>query len=273
MIKKLLSLSITCFCITLQAESPSDFITYEWLTDQAKQTFYTDHIPHWKRLFNSTKVRGFIECGCGFSTRYFIDNAEKVISIEYVNPGYGRQWYEDYLALYADLNNWIPVLYNGDFRSNSFNNACAYQCSEHRDYALIDATYMKELYKHFKTLIYQAQTDGYDIDAAFVDPGIYLRGDMVKLLLSLQVPIVAAHDTASDYGTEEETNLYGWNKVVTPENYVKIYIPFGQGTTFWIKDQLPEVITSMQKYRDNILLLRDLGIEVTYDHLKVLNEK
>jgi hypothetical protein len=273
MIKKFILLTLTGFTIALNAESPSDFVTYEWLTEQAEQTAYTDHIPHWRRLFNSTKVRGFIECGCGFSTRYFIDNADKVISIEYVNPGYGEKWYQDCLRLYADRSNWIPILYNADFRSNSFNNACAYQCSEHRDYALIDATYMKELYKHFKDLIAQGKAGGYDIDVAFVDPGVYLRGDMVKLLLSHQVPIVAAHDTTSDNGPEEETNLYGWNKIVTPANYVKIYIPFRQGTTFWIHEQLPDVIAAMQKYRDGIVLLQDLGIKVTFDHLTTLADQ
>jgi hypothetical protein len=165
------------------------------------------------------------------------------------------------------------MLYNGDFRSNSFNNACAYQCSEHRDYALIDATYMKELYKHFKDLIQQAKSGGYDLDVAFVDPGVYLRGDMVKLLLSLEVPIVAAHDTLSDIGSEEETNLYGWNKIITPSNYVKIYIPFGQGTTFWINEQLPEVIASIQQYRDDIAFLQSFGIKVSFDNLKALADK
>ena len=46
-------------------------------------------------------------------------------------------------------------------------------------------------------------------------------------------------------GVNEEKNLYGWNKVETPPNYIKIYIPFGQGTTFWISDKLPNVIASM----------------------------
>ena len=245
----------------------SDYITYDWLTDVAVQTGYTDHVPHWRRLFNTTKVNGFLECGCGYSTAYFLDNAEKVISIEYIDLGLNDKWYQECLSLYSDRTNWIPMTYNADRRSNSFNNACAYQCSTHQDYALIDAVYLKELFQHFKTEIKSAEANGYPIDVAFVDPGVYVRGDMVKLLLAHKIPIVAAHDTASDYGTEEKANLYGWNKVSTPPSYVKIHIPFGNGTTFWISKQLPDVIASMQDYRDQILQLKDLGFNLSIEDL------
>lgn len=274
MLKKTALLFFSCLSLASNANgSSSDFITYEWLTEKAIETSYTDHIPHWRRLFNTMKVRGFLECGCGFSSGYFMDNADKVISIEYINPGYGDKWYQESLTLFADRLNWIPMTYNADLRSNSFNNACAYQCSMHKDYALIDAAYLKELYQHFKTQIRNAQLNGYDIDVAFVDPGVYVRGDMVKLLLAHKVPVVAAHDTASDAGNEETENLYGWNKIVTPPNYVKIYIPFGQGTTFWISNQLPEVIASMQDYRDNIIGLQEMGFAVGYDDLTTLADE
>lgn len=245
----------------------SDFITYEWLVSNAAETSYTDHIPHWRRLFNTMKVRGFIDCGCGFSTKYFLDNCDKVISIEYINPGYGPLWFNHCLTLFEGVNNWIPMTYNEDLRSNSFNNACAYQCSMHKDYALIDSSYLKELDQHFKGLIKDAKDGGYDIDVAFVDPGIYIRGDLVKVLLANKIPVVAAHDTASDYGTKEIENLYGWNKVVTPPDYVKIHIPFGQGTTFWINKKLPDVIASMIGYRNNIILAKENGMEMDYDEI------
>lgn len=248
--------------------SQTDYITYEWLADLGVKTGYTDHIPHWRRLFNTMKVRGFLECGCGFSTTYFLDHADKVVSIEYITPGSGDRWYQYCLSLYSERTNWVPMLYNAEFRSNSFINACNYQCSTHRDYALIDPTYLRELSQNFKSVIKKAQAEKYDIDVAFVDPGVFIRGDMVKLLLALNIPIVASHDTDSDVGTDEEENLYGWNKVVTPSNYVKIYIAYGKGTTFWISDQLPEVIAAMQEYRNSILQLIDLGMRISLDDLK-----
>jgi hypothetical protein len=266
--KTLLSLFSFLTLATFSYGSQTDYITYEWLTQVAVETNYTDHIPHWRRLFNTVKVRGFLECGCGFSTAYFMDHAEKVISIEYINPGFGDKWFQECLRIYSDRENWVPMLYNADLRSNSFNNACAYQCSTHLDYALIDAAYLRELYQHFKGVIKKAQAEKYDIDVAFVDPGCFVRGDMVKLLLAHKIPIVAAHDTASDYGTEEKANLYGWNKVHTPSDYTKIYIPYGQGTTFWVSEQLPEVIASLQGYRDSILQLLDLGMGISIHDLK-----
>lgn len=274
MFKKAALLFFSCLNLASTANgTTSDFITYKWLTEKTLDTPSTDYIPHWRRLFNTMKVRGFLECGCGFSSGYFMDNADKVISIEYISPGYGDRHYQEYLNLFSDRSNWIPMTYNADLRSNSFNNACAYQCSMHKDYAFIDATYLKELYQHFKTQIKNAQQNGYDIDVAFVNPGVYVRGDMVKLLLALKIPIVVAHDTASDAGNEETENLYGWNKVVTPFNYVKIYIPFGQGTTFWISNQLPEIIASMQEYRDKIIQLQEMGFVVGYGDLTTLADE
>src|SRR5581483_4445390 len=89
----------------------SDFVTYDWLGEQAELSSYTDHIPHWRRLFNTRKVRGMLECGCGYSTAYFMDKVDKVISIEYITPGYGDQWYQVCVSLYTDRANWISMTY------------------------------------------------------------------------------------------------------------------------------------------------------------------
>lgn len=275
MFKHKLGLLLSTLIITLSSHAygdQTDFITYEWLTE-GDQSIYHDHLPHWKRLFNTTKVRGFIECGCGFASKYFMEHTDKVVSIEYINSGYDNSKYLAFVEIYKDQANWIPVLYNADMRSNSFNNACAHQCATHLDYALVDAAYVRELYQHFKKIIVKAQSENYDIDAAFVNPGMFLRGDLVKLLLAHKIPIVAAHGTSSDQGAEEKANLYGWNKVTTPANYEKIYIPFGQGTTFWVSDQLPDLIASLQEYRDNIIKLTDLGYGISFDDIKqIANE-
>jgi hypothetical protein len=230
----------------------SDFITYEWLLECGKNTSYTDHISHFRRLFNTMKVRGFLECGCGFSTKYFIDNCDKVISIEFMTPGTGDAWFKDCLRLYKDCKNWVPLAYNADHRDISFNNACGYACAEHKDYSLIDPSYLSRLDLYFKNQIAIARQEGKDIDVAFVDAGVYTRGDMVKVLLANKVPIVIAHDTIFDYGSEVNEGLYAWFVVRTPDDYEKIYIPFGEGTTFWIRKNLPHVIKSITDYRNMI---------------------
>lgn len=273
MLKNVILSAASSFFFTLTSEVTSiesKDITYEWLTQDRTDSNYTDHIPHWRRLFNTMHVRTFLECGCGYSTKYFLDNADKVISIEYINPGYGDAFYQNCLRIFADSKNWIPMLYNSDCRSNSFNNACAYQCSMHKDYALIDSSYLKELDKHYKQLIAEAKKDGCDIDVAFVDPGVYIRGDMVKVLLANKIPIVAAHDTCTDNGTKEIENLYGWNKVVTPLEYIKIYIPFGKGTTFWVSKKLSTVIAALISYRDGIIQLSEEHSDITFQDLTTL---
>ena len=55
-----------------------------------------------------------------------------------------------------------------------------------------------------------------------MDAGVYIRGDMVKLFLQNNVPVVIAHDTASDVGSDVDEGLYGWFKVKTPPGYEKI---------------------------------------------------
>ena len=255
----MLKKSIYSFCLGILSLTStaiggeSDFITYEWLSDCARKSGYTDHIPHFRRLFNTIKVQGFLECGCGFSTKYFLDNCDKVISIEFLNPGNDDRWYQECLKLYKDCPNWVPLTYNADHKDVSFNNACAYANSAHKDYSLIDSSYMQRLDLYFKDLISRAHQEGKDIDVAFVDPGVYTRGEMVKVLLANKVPIVMAHDTACDKGPDANEGHYIWFVVKTPADYEKIYIPFGQGTTFWISKKLPEVIKSITDYRNMVL--------------------
>jgi hypothetical protein len=247
--------------INLNSSQPSDSasclcnsINYDWLIQCAKGTSYTDHIPHFRRLFNTMKVRTFLECGCGFSTKYFLDNCDHVVSVEFMNPGTDDQWYQKCANLYQNcVTNWTPILYNKDLKDESFNQACAYACSAHKDYSLIDSSYLTTLDLFFKAEIDHARKIGSEIDVAFVDAGVYTRGDMVKLLLKSQVPIVVAHDTACDLSSDVDEGFYVWFVVKTPPEYEKIYIPFGQGTTFWIHKKLPHVIESILNYKKMIM--------------------
>ncbi len=252
--------------------SEADFITYDWLVNLAKTTGYTDHVPHFRRLFNTIKIRGFLECGCGYSTKYFMDHCNKVVSIEFMTPGTSDTWFNQCLKLYHDCTNWVPLAYNTDHSDVSFNEACGYACSHHRNYALIDPSYLYSLNRYFQAQIKIARLEGKDIDVAFVDPGVYTRGDMVKLFLANQVPIVVAHDTACDVGEEVDEGIYIWFVAKTPPDYEKIYIPFGQGTTFWISKKLPDVIGSMKAYRDSVIEASKGGM-VSYETLTTLAEQ
>ncbi|HSX04015.1 MAG TPA: hypothetical protein VLG76_04740 [Rhabdochlamydiaceae bacterium] len=258
------------FLVSSLHSKQADYITYDWLIDVAKKTAYTDHIPHFRKLFNTMKVRGLLECGCGYSTKYFIDHCKKVVTIEFVTEGYGDGWYWKCVDLYRDCPNWFPNLYNPDAKNLAFNTACGYQCSQHRDYALIDPTYLYEMDRYFKQLLSDAHDEKSDIDVGFVDAGVYIRGDMVKLLLANKVPIVMAHDTGSDEGSDVTEGLYGWFKVKTPPDYEKIFIPFGMSTTFWISKTLPHVIDAILEYQK---LIKERGIDTFEELTSIIVEK
>jgi hypothetical protein len=255
MFKKIFYTSIISGLIStslMAADVDSDVITYEWLIDYAKKTASTDHVPHFRRLFNTVQVRGLLECGCGYSTKYFLDHSDQVISMEFSTPGTSKFWLNESIRLYGNNPKWTPVVYNADNKDTVFYKACSYVHSQQKDYALIDPSYLQRLDQFFKSQIKAAKKKGNDIDVAFVDPGVYLRGDMVRLLLDNKVPIVVAHGTSTDYGSERTEGTYAWFVVKDNPDYEKIYIPFGQGTTFWISKSLPNVIESISNYRQMI---------------------
>ena len=45
-------------------------------------------------------------------------------------------------------------------------------------------------------------------------------------------------------------DVYGYGRVIIPENYEEIHVPSGQGTAFWIKKetQYQEIIRDLQDY-------------------------
>ena len=258
--KKIVSICCILFsCLSFRA-SALDFpkiseITYEWLSEEGNRTGYTDHVHHFCELFKQVNVKNFLEFGLGFSTKYFLDHCQKVISVEFITEGYGPDWMKTCLHAYAEFPHWIPIAYfssfSGDyswapykyFGSEQVHTAASYQCSSHKNYALLDASYLKELDTMLTNLIKCHQ-----IDCAFVDAGIYLRGDLVSLLFH-KVPIILAHDTMCRQLNMQE-DVYGYSRIITPVDYEEIAIASGKGTTIWIHKQpsLEGVIQAMKTY-------------------------
>ncbi len=246
------------FCINASATTwitNADEITEEWLVDIGAKTGYTEHVRHFKKIFNKMPVRTFLEFGVGFSTKYFIDNSNKVISVEFVTPGSGPEWLKYCIDLYRNCNTWTPIAYfagNGldvswarykYMGSESVYKAAAYQPVYCRSYALIDPSFLDDLNNFI-----EQQTAVNEIDMAFVDAGICIRGDLVQTLFN-KVPIIVAHDVARKE-IRHLDDVYGYGRVVVPENYIEIHVPFGMGTAFWIKneDKYVEIIKDLQDY-------------------------
>ncbi len=243
---------IICFIILILSLHTSVFandsitdaeeITYEWLLEQGDRGGYTDHISHFHEIFNAYNVRTLLEFGLGFSTKYFLDCCYKVISVEFITDGYGPDWMNHCLNLYSDYTNWIPIAYLSYrkvddsrapykyFGSEHVYKACSYQTSFHKDYSLIDNFYLIELDAFITNLV-----KCHRIDCAFVDPGLYLRGDLVQLLFH-KVSVIVAHDTERR-ALGLQGDVYGYSRIATPADYEEIHISHGQGTTIWIKKE------------------------------------
>ncbi|SRR5579862_1104794 len=243
---------------TISAEewiTDAEQITEEFLTKTSSSTRYTEHVAHLKRVFKKLHIKTFLEFGVGFSTKYFMDHSENVVSVEFVTPGTGSEWMKYCLDLYRNCNNWIPITYfsgqgldtswapNKYIGVESVYGAAAYQPVNLKSYAFIDPSFLDDL-----TFFVDNQTAEYKIDMAFVDCGICIRGDLVQVLFN-KVPIIAAHDV-DPLERRHLNDVYGYGRIKVPNDYIEIYIPYGVGTAFWIKntEEYAEIIQDLQRY-------------------------
>lgn len=233
--------------ITLEITRAEE-ITDELLTTPGPFFSYTEHIRHFKIIFNQMKVRTFLEFGVGFSTKYFLDNSDRVISVEFITHGTGPEWLIYCMQIFKDYRSWVPMAYISGYNEDtkwarylyngldSVFQAASYQPVHLQSYKEIDASFIEDLDR----FILQ-QTAGSNVDIAFVDAGVCLRGDLVQTLFN-KVPIIVAHD----FGPKESIQLndiYGYGRIIVPDNYVEIVVPFGMGTAFWVvKDEKYEKI-------------------------------
>lgn len=231
-------------------------ITYDLLEKLGRETGYTDSIPHIRELLNHLKVKSFLEFGVGYSTKYLLDHCNKVISVEFITAANSPIWIHKCLNLYKNYANWVPIVYFSNYHgdigwapykyrgSEHVFKADSFQIANHRSYASIDDFYLTELNAFVISLV-----KCHKIDAALVDPGIYLRGDLVQLLFG-KVAVIVAHDTPPVCNTKAIDDLYGYTQIVVPDDYEEIFFPQGQGTTMWIlkKKELEKLILTLKQY-------------------------
>lgn len=257
----LIFFSFTAFFSNLSADiwiNDAEDITEEFLTKTGSSIHYTEHVAHIKRVFNTINVDTFLEFGLGFSTKYFMDNSSHVISVEFVTPGTGPDWMKYCINLYKNYNNWTPIAYfSGQGLDTSWAPhkyigldsvywACAYQPVHKKSYAPIDPTFLDDLNNFISQQVATNQ-----IDVAFVDAGVCIRGDLVQLLFD-KVPVIIAHDVGSKE-IRKLDDVYGYGRIIMPENYIEIYVPFGMGTAFWVKNEAKyfDLIQELKNYVTN----------------------
>jgi hypothetical protein len=226
--------SVLCLSDIHSIETPAE-VTQEWLTSDPNE----EHIVCFQEIFNQMKTRNMLEFGLGFSTKYFLESCKRVISVEVVTNGYGPERIKKFLSFYRDYPNWVPISYfsgyPGDMSwapykymgSNAVYLAASYQCSTHLSYEPIDDFYLKELGEFIANL-----TKFNRIEVVFINPILFLRGDLIELCFH-KIPIIVAHHTSSRF-QGVKNDVYGYSRVKTPQEYEEIYIPTSQGTTVWI---------------------------------------
>src|SRR5579872_2839991 len=178
----------------------ADQITYDFLVEQGRNAGYCDHIRYFKDIFEKIKVKTLLEFGLGYSTKYYLDHCTKVLSVEFITGGYGPSWMKKCLELYRGYTNWVPIAYFSDYKgdmswspykyigSEGVAKASHYQSTTYKSYSSVDNFYLNELTTFVKNL-----TKYNKIEIALVDPGNYLRGELVQMLFDKSPIILANH--------------------------------------------------------------------------------
>lgn len=201
-----------------------------WLRGNA----FLDHRKPFERLFAGGPIQSVVEFGLGDGTQFFLERADRVKSVEVVSPRLGaaaKDWFLKCQEKYRTYANWESsfiicddLLKTADIRA----------LEQKIDPATVDGAYLSSL-----TKIVDDALGGQSFDLGFVDYGLHLRGDLVNALFG-RVPVIVAHDT----NTTPE--IYGWNKIKVPADYVRVHYQKGQGTTFWIRKDRADLIKAMQ---------------------------
>lgn len=185
-------------------------------------TVAQDWVPYFEELFDTIEVNSFLEFGLGVGTEFLCDNAKKVTSVELSLGDYNLEWTNKTKETLKDYTNWelnyiqVP---EEIIKSN--------QSAIDNKYPLSDLSYLSTL----RDIVYPFM-ENKNHDVIFVDAGIHNRGDIVNFAFD-HAPIVACHD--SDRTGRIIRNIYGYNIVNPPENYVEIHKTNSYcGTTFWV---------------------------------------
>jgi len=209
----------------------------------AQNTVQTE--PYLQTIFNHSKIRTVLEFGLGPYTSYFLESANKVISIEFITNGYGPETIKQNIENYRNYSNWIPIAffsgYHGDvnwapyryYGSESVYKATSYQAAKHQSFASIDDFYITELNAFTSNL-----KKCYKIDVACVGGSIIIRGDIVQSLFG-KVPVIIAHGT-----NDSSKDFFGYSRISMPDDYEA----FSLGdTTIWInkKEEYRELIAKL----------------------------
>lgn len=187
-------------------------------------------------IFKTCKITHLLEFGLGDGTEFLLDNCEKVTSVEISLGDYNKSWHDKCVEKYKNYQNW------------NVNYIDAPKEVVESNQEAIDKRYPINYTAHLPKL--KAIVDKYakKTDMIFIDAGFHNRGDLVNLCFN-KAKIIAAHDTSRDEGRILK-NIYGYNIVNIPDNYVEFHFEDTyMGTTIWVDKELTTVIEVLNGLR------------------------
>ncbi len=226
-----------------------DKLENELLENDLLKGRYTDHLEIFKEIFASSAIRGVLELGMGTSTRFFLNNCPKVISVDFVNRALGPDWLNYCLKIFKYRTNWYPIAFLSGctlttYPIEPYPRLQFIQGSTRvRDAHLLALRVPNRALMTDKT--YYTDLDGFarrvtrqnSIDLGFVISGLFLRGELVQSLFD-KVPIIVVHDFPKDISkVDPSSDRYGYTFISAPSHYEAIY--FGppvcqEGLKVWI---------------------------------------
>lgn len=179
---------------------------------------WCDHEYDNLELIKKYKCKNIIEFGCGDGTKMFLDNCNKVTSVELCTKDIhlantlkisSVEWINKCKIMYKEYTNWNPIIIEltdsfieaeKDIVGKTLPRGSNPRNKEYLDElnVIIDNLFVSENY-----------------DLGFVDAGVHFRGDIVNCLYN-KVNIITVHDT-NDKGNG--ANIYGYKRIKVPENY------------------------------------------------------
>ena len=209
-------------------------------------------IPYFERLLALQPVNRVLEIGVGTGTRFLLDRCKSVVSMELIYPPNPWPWDKNCVNEYKKRPNWTY-----DEHQCGEEVIKASESAGRGKYPESNSKYVGELEAiAAKTLAYGP------LDMIFVDPCVYLRGEMVNAMFG-KADIIAAHDT-------DDKDIHGFEKVVVPEDYEKIDLELGgNGVLFWIKKTKAELIKCLKSFVSlkNVTMVA-LDFRIEGDHVE-----
>jgi hypothetical protein len=193
---------------------------------------------YFAEIFKNRKIDTMLEFGLGVGTEYLLDNCSNVTSVELSAGDYNKEWHDQTVEHLKDYKNWNCVYVDlpQDIKD-------ANERAQKLRFPLDDTQYLKSLKSITDEFL---KTKKYDF--IFVDAGIHTRGDLVNLSFG-KADIIAAHDTSRETSRVLE-NIYGYNIVNVPDDYIEIHYECTyMGTTLWIKKDLSDIVEIMKKFK------------------------